>query len=519
MKSNTETTSFPLAEHPNFDLSSSFYFFLSAARHTEEHPSASSTGSMVRSPTNGRPTSGSKELVPSSPSMENRKDESTMMKATSESGSSEGTVTASASATAASDPATQTAQKDMLKKPKRPLSAYNLFFRDQREFLLDVLPQRKRNRGHGKITFQDMGRIIGQRWKEIDVAEKARYEAQAAVGRAVYVKQAAEWKRLQNLKNPPKPKNQKPKPAALRKPRVNTRKATMTNAFKTAQRARQQETIDITDSTRSGISCRPTCHPSGKTVSHETSRQDCSHHSGNYLNGPRKNISYASLAPSQQQPSQHHEASLIYPQDQMNMMMTMSLMDNRDMKRMMTMNIAKNSNNNNMEVQANTSPTLLPFQGASTLDYSPLWRQQQSDQQPMPSQTEYAQQTSGDPCAFLSTTNISAFDVDGHAPYMNVHFALPSYEGPNSQHRSQHYDNDTFNLEPVPLEMMTTSAKATSFYQENSNGSCYPQQQPLPQQPMDTLANRLGRDCVDLFVNLMETAEGYDQHFAPAHCR
>uniref|UniRef100_A0A7S3L8R2 HMG box domain-containing protein n=1 Tax=Amphora coffeiformis TaxID=265554 RepID=A0A7S3L8R2_9STRA len=94
--------------------------------------------------------------------------------------------------------------ENLLDRPKRPLSAYNLFFRDQRECLLKTLPPTKSNgRGHGKISFRDLGKMIGSMWKEIDPQEKARYEVMASQGREKYRKSVEEWKDQQKANGLP----------------------------------------------------------------------------------------------------------------------------------------------------------------------------------------------------------------------------------------------------------------------------------------------------------------------------
>jgi len=69
-------------------------------------------------------------------------------------------------------------------KPKRPLSAYNIFFKDERAKLLAELPggdsesKPVSNGGkkspHRKIGFEDLAKIISQRWHSLD-PEKAEY--------------------------------------------------------------------------------------------------------------------------------------------------------------------------------------------------------------------------------------------------------------------------------------------------------------------------------------------------------
>lgn len=80
-------------------------------------------------------------------------------------------------------------------KPKRPLSAYNFFFKEQRAKIVaiiedgafnndltdeEVIKLRKEN---GKVSFEEMGKIIGCRWKGIsqgqDPERKKKYDEMA----------------------------------------------------------------------------------------------------------------------------------------------------------------------------------------------------------------------------------------------------------------------------------------------------------------------------------------------------
>lgn len=68
-------------------------------------------------------------------------------------------------------------------RPKRPLSAYNLFFQQQRAEMLAALPVRaqgKPAKSHGKIGFKKMARVIGARWKALDDASRAPFQQLAA---------------------------------------------------------------------------------------------------------------------------------------------------------------------------------------------------------------------------------------------------------------------------------------------------------------------------------------------------
>jgi hypothetical protein len=79
-------------------------------------------------------------------------------------------------------------------KPKRPLSAYNLFFQRERNNLLTALPNvnhiddytinehekiSKRRKAHGKIGFAELAQEIAKKWRSLDKSKRAIYEARA----------------------------------------------------------------------------------------------------------------------------------------------------------------------------------------------------------------------------------------------------------------------------------------------------------------------------------------------------
>jgi hypothetical protein len=123
-------------------------------------------------------------------------------------------------------------------KPKRPMSAYNVFFKEQREILLSGIPDKKEEEGkveekdpssdsggmdntdrpngdvrqlpaaskpsrrnrnpgrpkpHGKMGFEEMAKIIGHRWKNLNAEEKFRYQEYAKVDRQRYESEKAIW--------------------------------------------------------------------------------------------------------------------------------------------------------------------------------------------------------------------------------------------------------------------------------------------------------------------------------------
>lgn len=105
----------------------------------------------------------------------------------------------------------------VLTKPKRPLSAYNIFFKHEREKLvsnepaetnepitlesLKVDPKRKtkkrrHRKSHGKIGFADLARTIAEKWKNLDAESRKVFEACAAKEKERYQKEITEWKAI-----------------------------------------------------------------------------------------------------------------------------------------------------------------------------------------------------------------------------------------------------------------------------------------------------------------------------------
>jgi len=103
-------------------------------------------------------------------------------------------------------------------KPMRPLSAYNMFFQNQRERIVagktgdptpeeiqeSVMkmltsktrgPKRRQDRvSHGQISFGDLARTIAAKWKAIDPKLKAIYNHYAAQEKVRYKKEVVIWK-------------------------------------------------------------------------------------------------------------------------------------------------------------------------------------------------------------------------------------------------------------------------------------------------------------------------------------
>lgn len=98
-------------------------------------------------------------------------------------------------------------------RPRRPLCAYNIFFQYERQQILLSTPsssphmisgrasskqKRKVRRGrktHGKITFAELGKRIGAKWKNLDATARKGFESLAAVDKQRYKKEIDDWNR------------------------------------------------------------------------------------------------------------------------------------------------------------------------------------------------------------------------------------------------------------------------------------------------------------------------------------
>uniref|UniRef100_A0A7S3DRI8 HMG box domain-containing protein n=1 Tax=Entomoneis paludosa TaxID=265537 RepID=A0A7S3DRI8_9STRA len=87
-----------------------------------------------------------------------------------------------------------------LTRPKRSLTAYNWFFRAQRQILLQELPDRtsrKPRNSHGKLGFAAMARCIAGQWKTLSDAEKLPYALLAQRDAARYQREKTEYQQAQ----------------------------------------------------------------------------------------------------------------------------------------------------------------------------------------------------------------------------------------------------------------------------------------------------------------------------------
>lgn len=98
-------------------------------------------------------------------------------------------------------------------RPKRPLTAYNLYFKEQRRKLIaefeqedrshtsESTKQMRRQAPHGKLGFEEMGRTIAKQWRELSPEKKAQYEEIAVENKRRYKEEIAKHKK-KTARNP-----------------------------------------------------------------------------------------------------------------------------------------------------------------------------------------------------------------------------------------------------------------------------------------------------------------------------
>jgi hypothetical protein len=103
------------------------------------------------------------------------------------------------------DSATSCNTIKMLQPPRRPLSAYNFFFQDERAKLLgsqiiedehDDPRERKKRRhrkAHGKIGFTQLAKHVGQLWKTLDAETRKSYDMKFQQAKKRYAAELEEY--------------------------------------------------------------------------------------------------------------------------------------------------------------------------------------------------------------------------------------------------------------------------------------------------------------------------------------
>ena len=74
--------------------------------------------------------------------------------------------------------------------PKRPLSAYNIFFQQERKRLITIMPNegKDKNKKRCSLSFTDLARKIASNWKKLSNADKIPFEELARANRKLYRK-------------------------------------------------------------------------------------------------------------------------------------------------------------------------------------------------------------------------------------------------------------------------------------------------------------------------------------------
>ena len=99
---------------------------------------------------------------------------------------------------------TKKSWKKPLGMPKRPLSAYNLFFAEERQRLLESNGSKR-----PRLGFSGLARKVAAKWKELDEASKAPYVATAEKEKERYNREVAEWQKLGLDPRPPSSRRRK----------------------------------------------------------------------------------------------------------------------------------------------------------------------------------------------------------------------------------------------------------------------------------------------------------------------
>ena len=87
---------------------------------------------------------------------------------------------------------------ELPEKPRRNLSAYNFFFKLERQRIISDLPapseEKQPRNSHGKIGFAKLARTIAAKWKSLDDEGRAPYIDLATDDKERYVREMKEWR-------------------------------------------------------------------------------------------------------------------------------------------------------------------------------------------------------------------------------------------------------------------------------------------------------------------------------------
>jgi len=100
-----------------------------------------------------------------------------------------------------------TIEKPNIMKPKRPRTAYNFFFQQERAKLLGFTPtedqfhmhterqkKRRHRKSHGKMGFKEMVKYMAERWSQIDSKSRDFFESKAATDKERYRRESNAYK-------------------------------------------------------------------------------------------------------------------------------------------------------------------------------------------------------------------------------------------------------------------------------------------------------------------------------------